>query len=254
MDNVECIGNEGRLIDCSFSGWDQHSCSSHDAAGVICDCPNNNHRRGKRYIGWPKQSPMRVRLAGGRNSNEGRVEVNLSDGQGWGTICAAEWTYREGNVVCRQLGLGYAARANLTLFFGTAPRILYGTKCRGTEANLSQCRHQESLPRNCQLNNGAVAGVKCDHRSPDLILEMDVLQHSARLQTRTMGELECAMEENCVSKQAYAIREENPDTWRNITRKLLRFTTKATNIGTADFSPYANRDSWIWHECHKLDS
>ena len=44
-----------------------------------------------------------VRLAGGANSTEGRVEICLNDE--WGTVCDQMWDNTDAGIVCRQLGL-----------------------------------------------------------------------------------------------------------------------------------------------------
>lgn len=39
MDNIYCDGTEDEISSCRFDGWGKNDCSSTEAAGVICDNP-----------------------------------------------------------------------------------------------------------------------------------------------------------------------------------------------------------------------
>ncbi|XP_036826861.1 T-cell differentiation antigen CD6-like [Oncorhynchus mykiss] len=82
-----------------------------------------------------------VRLAGGEHRCAGRVEL-WREGQQWGTVCDDEWDLRDADVVCAQLGCGYALSVtgqDGAFPQGKDPIYLDELKCTGKEENLWQC-------------------------------------------------------------------------------------------------------------------
>ena len=89
IDYVHCTGNEGFLVNCTYLS--DYNCAHSKESGVTCGLPL-------------ECNDTDIRLVGGSNANEGRVEV-CSNGV-WGTVCADEyWGPRDAAVVCNQLGI-----------------------------------------------------------------------------------------------------------------------------------------------------
>ncbi len=99
-----------------------------------------------------------VRLVGGRNNYEGRVEILYNDE--WGTICDDNWDQDDAQVVCRSLGLsGRTPVLNAGFGHGSGPIWLDEVACGGLERSLMRCRHGGWGNNNCF--HGEDAGVRC---------------------------------------------------------------------------------------------
>ncbi|KAJ7425557.1 Neurotrypsin [Willisornis vidua] len=100
-----------------------------------------------------------IRLAGGSNAHEGRVEV-YHGGQ-WGTVCDDQWDDADAEVVCRQLGLGGVAKAWSQAHFGegSGPVLLDEVQCTGNELSIEQCPKSSWREHNCGHKEDA--GVSC---------------------------------------------------------------------------------------------
>ncbi|XP_074087468.1 T-cell differentiation antigen CD6 isoform X2 [Macrotis lagotis] len=83
-----------------------------------------------------------VRLVDGVDNCTGRVE--LMDKGSWGTVCDDSWDLQDANVVCQQLGCGWAIEALEGSYFqkGKGPIHLDEVNCSGSELSLWECPAQ----------------------------------------------------------------------------------------------------------------
>ncbi|XP_051245851.1 T-cell differentiation antigen CD6 isoform X2 [Dicentrarchus labrax] len=130
-----CLYQDGRLQNCS-----QSMGSNCIVIGAVC-----GHQA--------------VRLAGGSDRCAGRVEL-WKDGR-WGTVCDDQWDLEEAQVVCAQLGCGYAL--NVTGQGGSfppgrGPIHLDDLNCTGREENLWACPAARDEP---DCGHKEDAGVIC---------------------------------------------------------------------------------------------
>ncbi|NXS01943.1 NETR protein, partial [Oxylabes madagascariensis] len=143
---VRCRGDEENILLCEKDTWQDGTCPQKMAAAVTCSSS----------LG-PVFTP--IRLAGGSNAYEGRVEV-YHGGQ-WGTVCDDQWDDADAEVVCRQLGFGGVAKAWSQAYFGegSGPVLLDEVQCTGNELSIEQCPKSSWREHNCGHKEDA--GVSC---------------------------------------------------------------------------------------------
>ena len=100
-----------------------------------------------------------VRLVNGSTIYEGRVEV-YHNGE-WGTVCDDGWDLNDAQVVCSELGYGYATAAVLHAFYGWGSGQIWldDVNCVGTEVAIRNCSHNGWGLHNCY--HGEDASVRC---------------------------------------------------------------------------------------------
>ncbi|XP_035663840.1 neurotrypsin-like [Branchiostoma floridae] len=147
LQNVNCIGAESSLGDCPIQSWGSQDCSHRQDAGVVCT------------------GEVSVRLIGGQNSSEGRVEVRPGNGD-WGTVCDDGLDNRYAQVVCRQLGYrGGVSRVGGVFPEGTGNIWLDNLSCAGNESSVADCEISRWGDHDCTHKEDA--GVVCGNAAEE---------------------------------------------------------------------------------------
>ena len=118
-----------------------------------------------------------VRLVSGPTIYEGRVEV-YHNGE-WGTVCDDEWDLTDAQVVCTELGYGYATAAQHSAFYGQGGgRIwLKNVNCVGTEDTIKNCSHIFVLYYSNYCFHKEDASVRCSSGNFIAYYNQDTLMH-----------------------------------------------------------------------------
>ncbi|KAM3623818.1 uncharacterized protein V6R79_015879 [Siganus canaliculatus] len=164
LDDVACTGDESKLSQCSHRGFGSHNCNHYEDASVVCEAtpnvqstslPNTTPDFTPPPHGNSTGEEGEVRLVNGSNSCSGRVEIFLS-GQ-WGTVCDDGWGLVDAQVVCTQLGCGFAHSALYGAAFGqgSGPIWLDDLLCNGNESSLSHCNHSGIGIHDCSHSEDA---------------------------------------------------------------------------------------------------
>ncbi|XP_026880428.2 T-cell differentiation antigen CD6-like isoform X2 [Electrophorus electricus] len=145
-DLTRVLNNSVCLTDCVYHNFHLWNCStvSRSDCSLLSKIICGNHK---------------VRLAGGSHPCAGRVE--LWRGEQWGTVCDDGWDVRDADVVCAQLGCGYALSVTGQggqYSLGMGPVHLDELNCTGKERNLWEC---PAILDNHDCGHKEDAGVVC---------------------------------------------------------------------------------------------
>ncbi|XP_053380060.1 deleted in malignant brain tumors 1 protein-like [Mercenaria mercenaria] len=162
LDNLVCTGNESSIANCRHNNWGSNNCGHNEDIGVFCTATTTPATTPTTRLppSTPSPSSVFVRLVGGSNAYDGRVEVYAFNQ--WGTVCDDQWNSSSANVVCGMLGYqrtGAAARSSAYFGQGSGQIWLDNVHCHGNERSIATCPANAWGAHNCGHQEDA--GISC---------------------------------------------------------------------------------------------
>eukprot|EP00662_Eupelagonemidae_sp_cell21_P016487 gene16487-biopygen31448 len=136
------------------------SCPGHWISDGMCDSQCNNAACNYDGGDCGHDAADPIRLVGGSNPTEGRVEI-FHAGQ-WGTVCDDNWDYNDAAVVCHQLGMSVGVDVRTSRFGpGTGHIWLDDVACSGSEESLAACSRSGNAWGSNNCDHSEDVGVTC---------------------------------------------------------------------------------------------
>nr|XP_033804120.1 lysyl oxidase homolog 2 [Geotrypetes seraphini]XP_033804121.1 lysyl oxidase homolog 2 [Geotrypetes seraphini] len=235
--SVNCTGNEAHISSCKLGDrivvdMEKNQSCEHGMP-VVVSCTAGRDFAPSSHTGFRKafrQEQPLVRLKGGANIGEGRIEV-LKNGE-WGTICDDRWNLLSASVVCRELGFGSAKEAltGAKLGQGLGPIHMNEVQCTGLEKSITDCGFNiQSLG----CNHEEDAAVRCN--IPVMGFQKQMRLRGGR--TPNEGRVEILVERNGTLIWGTVCSEG----WGTVEAMIV---CRQLGLG---FANHAFQETWYWH-------
>ncbi len=130
LEGVNCVGTEGKLIECPRAELGTRGCGKGDHVRVKCT-----------------NEPKTYAALRSNQAQSGSLEA-LLQGQ-WHPICDDSFDMQAANVACRELGYRKAKAVKTDIEAASNTYLLDDLKCSGNESRLSECQHSPMGTDDC---------------------------------------------------------------------------------------------------------
>ncbi|XP_075700761.1 antigen WC1.1-like [Rhinoderma darwinii] len=128
-DQIHCIGNESRILDCSIMPGVDGNCTKQYPPAIQCEAYRE------------------YRLVGGPNECSGHLEAQHGDT--WGSVCEIDPELRAANVICKELQCGQAVPTLVNYTRKSKTIWTEQIHCVGNESRLLDCSRKPEIMGNC---------------------------------------------------------------------------------------------------------